>query len=126
MSDISGFVVLHRKLLEWEWYDDANTMRLFLHGILKANHAPQKWRGTTIERGQFVSSYDKLAQELKLTKKQIRLAQDRLESTGEWAHDGHTQFTVFTIKNYSKYQDKDTPTELQGAHEGHTRGTKQQ
>lgn len=109
MSDISGFVVLHRKLLNWEWYDDANTMRLFLHCILKANHAANKWHGQTIERGQFISSRSKLAQELKLTEQQIRTSIKKLELTGEITSEGKAQHTVFTVVSYSKHQDRNQP-----------------
>ncbi len=123
---MNGFVVLHRKILDWEWYDDPNVMRLFIHGILMASHKDAKWRGTELKRGQCISSYDKLSIDLGLTVKQVRIAQEKLESTGEWAHEGHTQFTVFTIKNYSLYQDEGERTALPGAHEGHTRGNIQQ
>jgi hypothetical protein len=123
---MNGFVVLHRKILDWEWYDDPNVMRLFIHGILMASHKDTKWRGTELKRGQFISSYDKLSIDLGLTVKQVRIAQEKLESTGEWAHEGHTQFTVFTIKNYSLYQYEGERTALPGANEGQTRGNIQQ
>jgi biotin operon repressor len=102
---MNGFVVLHRKILDWEWYDDPNTLRLFIHCILRANHAPQKWRGKLIERGQFISSRATLAQELGLSEQQIRTGIKKLESTGEITSQGKSQHTVFTVNSYSKYQD---------------------
>ena len=33
----SGFIKLHRKILKWEWYDEPNTMRLFIHLLLTAS-----------------------------------------------------------------------------------------
>lgn len=120
---MEGFIVLHRKILDWEWYDDPNVFRLFVHGLLRANHKDKMWRGTLIERGQFVSSYDILATELGITKKQIRTAQEKLEKTGEWAHKGTSQHTVFIVKNYDKYQSKGTQKESQEHYEGHSEGT---
>jgi hypothetical protein len=38
----SGFVRIYRSLLNWEWYDDANTMRVFLHLILTAQLGAKK------------------------------------------------------------------------------------
>lgn len=99
-----GWICLHRKITEWEWYDDANTFRLFIHCLLRANHEPSKWRGVAIERGQFISSVAKLSAELKLTNKQIRGSLEKLKRTNEVASESCTQFTVFTVKNYHQYQ----------------------
>ena len=68
----SGWVNLHRKILGWEWYSDINTCRLFIHMLLKANWQEGKFRGTTVPRGSFISSLDKLSEETKLTKREIR------------------------------------------------------
>ena len=46
-----GFILLHRKLLEWEWYTDHNTKMVFIHCLLKANFEKKEWRGVVIERG---------------------------------------------------------------------------
>lgn len=102
MSD--GWVCLHRKILEWEWYDDANTFRLFVHCLLSANHKSAKWRSTEVKRGQFVSSRQKLSTALKLSEQQIRTALKKLEITGEITSEGTSQHTVFTVVNYDQYQ----------------------
>jgi hypothetical protein len=39
---MSGWIKIHRSILEWEWYEDTNTFRLFMHLILKANHKDRK------------------------------------------------------------------------------------
>jgi len=54
MND-NGWIKIHRKLLDWEWYDEPNTFRLFLHLLLKANHKPRNYRGVIIETGQVVT-----------------------------------------------------------------------
>ena len=81
-----GFVLVHRSLLKWEWYDDINTTRLFLHLLLTVNYEPQKWQGVMIERGQRVASFSKLSNETGLTIKQIRTALEHLKRTGEVSH----------------------------------------
>lgn len=35
---MEGWISLYRKILNWEWYSDANTFRLFIHLLLQANH----------------------------------------------------------------------------------------
>lgn len=104
---MEGFVKLHRRLVEWEWYEDHKMTRLFIHLILTANHAPKAWRGIMIERGQKVTSLPKLSAEAGFTIKQIRGLLERLERTGELTRKGTRQFTLLTLCNYDTYQSRD-------------------
>ena len=118
-----GWISLHRQLLEWEWYSDINTSRLFIHCMLKANHQPAKWRGIAIDRGQFITSLDKLSAETSLTKSQIRTALKKLISTHEIAQESGTQHTVITIVNYDLYQPDSTRGDTPVTRESHTDDT---
>lgn len=99
-----GYIFLHRKIEEWEWYDDANTFRLFIHCLLEANHTEKQWRGVAIKRGQFITSQPKLANSLKLSVQQIRTALNKLKSTGEITVYTTADYSVITVKNYDDYQ----------------------
>ncbi len=99
-----GFVVLHRSILNWDWYTDNNTKALFLHLILTANYAPGSWKGREIKVGQRVTSLSKLAAELGLSVKEIRTSLAHLKRTGEVASESTPQYTVITVKNYEFYQ----------------------
>lgn len=122
----SGYIKLYRKFLEWEWYDDDNCTRLFIHCLLKANYMDKQWRGKTILRGQFFTSIDTLSKELHLTTKQIRIAISKLENTGEILKKGANEGTYITICNYDSYQQieqAEGQTEgKRGASEGQTKG----
>lgn len=117
---MEGFVKLHRRMVEWEWYEDHKMTRLFIHLILTANHAPKAWRGMMIERGQKVTSLPKLSAEAGFTIKQIRGLLDRLERTGEVTRKGTRQFTLLTLCNYDTYQSRDTE---KGTQKGTQTGT---
>ena len=69
-----GYIQLYRSILDWEWYHDMTTKSVFLHLLLTANYEPQKWRGMVVERGQRVFSRVRLAQELKISEKSLRVA----------------------------------------------------
>ena len=101
---MSGWIKLHRGLTEWEWYTDANTMRVFIHCLLKANHTDKKWRGHDIKRGQFIGSNDSVAKDLNLTVSKVRTSINKLKLTGEMTIKSSSQHTVFTIENYDSYQ----------------------
>lgn len=99
-----GWIKLHRQFLDWEWYDDPNTLRLFLHCLLKANHKDKKYRGDLIKRTTFVTSLEVLAYELNLTSQQIRTSLGKLEKTGEINRKSNRKGTVITVCNYNTYQ----------------------
>jgi len=122
----NGFIVLYRSLIDWEWYSDANTFRLFIHCLLRANHKEKKWQGITIERGSFVTSYGHLASELKLTVSQVRTSLNKLKITGEIAHKSHSKYGIITIKNYDKFQDIRSQDDNQIAIKSQSNRNKQQ
>lgn len=101
---MEGFIKLHRKILDWQWYDDINTKVVFLHLLLTANYEDKSWHGIQIKRGQLIISLSNLAEETCLTLKQVRLALDKLKRTNEIVTKGHTRYTLVTIVNYEKYQ----------------------
>lgn len=107
---MQGWVKFHRKIEEWEWYTDPNTFRLFFHLVLKANHKPKKWRGVDVNKGQLITSRDKLAEQLSLTPQQIRTSLTKLKSTNEITIKSTNKYTLVTIENYCLYQTKDEET----------------
>jgi len=104
MQEDKGWISLHRKFLDWEWYDDANVMRLFIHLLLTANHKDKKWRGTLIRRGELITSQPKLAHSLKLSIMQIRNSLTKLKTTGEITVLTTAEYSIISIKNYEFYQ----------------------
>ena len=103
----NGFITLHRKILDWEWYDDLNTTRLFIHCLLRANHKDNNWRGILIQRGSFLTSINTLSKETKLSTSQIRTSIKKLKSTSEIASKSQAQYSVITMLRYDQYQTND-------------------
>ena len=100
----NGWIKIHRQLLDWEWYDEPNTLRLFLHLLLKANHKPKKYRGLEIQAGQVVTGYDNLAIELNLSVQNIRTSISKLKSTNELTSFSNSKGTVIQIVKYKDFQ----------------------
>jgi hypothetical protein len=118
-----GWICVHRQLLEWEWFSDHNTFRLFVYFMLKANHQDKKWKGILIKRGQHLTSLDAICAGSGLTKSQVRTSIKKLKSTHEIAHESNKQHTVITVINYNLYQSNDTQVGTQVTHESHTNST---
>jgi DNA-binding transcriptional regulator YhcF (GntR family) len=117
-----GFIILYRKLLDWEWYDHIPTKVLFIHLLLKANHTKKQWRGIDINRGQYLTSLNTLSQETGLSVKQVRCALNNLEKTGEVGKQTTKLNTLISVTNYDNYQSKGTPTDKVRANEGQSKG----
>lgn len=119
-----GWICVHRQLLEWEWFSDHNTFRLFVYFMLKANHQDKRWKGILIKRGQHLTSLDAICSGSGLTKSQVRTSIKKLKSTHEIAHESNKQHTVITVINYNLYQSNDTQVSTRVTHESHTNDTR--
>lgn len=102
-----GWIKLHRKFLNWEWSDSPEVVALFVHLLLDANHEDRKWHGQLIERGQIVTSRDKLSKLTGLSVQQVRTCLARMEQTGEISRKSTSKYTLITISNYARYQSAD-------------------
>lgn len=120
---MEGWITLHRKIMQWEWYTDVVVKTFFLHCLIKANHSDKEWRGLTIKRGQFVSSLSKLASETGLTVKQVRRAINCLEKTKELGKKKTQSNTWITVTYYDDYQKQGTEKARKGQRKGQGKGT---
>ena len=93
----NGWIKLHRKLTEWEWYKEPNTFRLFIHLLLVANHKPKNYKGILVDAGQIITSPDKLAKELDLSISKIRTSLKRLKLTNEITIKSRNKGTIIQI-----------------------------
>ena len=101
---MQGWIKIHRKLLEWEWYDEPNTFRLFMHLLLKANHKDRSYRGQTVKAGTLLTGQEVLAEQLGLSRMQIRTALSNLKSTNEITIKSSRQGSVIQLVKYLDYQ----------------------
>jgi hypothetical protein len=109
----NGFIKVYRSLVDWEWYGDINTTRLFLHLLMTVNYEEGKWQGKEIKRGQRVTSVEKLALETKLSPRKIRTSLSKLKTTGELTIKTTNKYTLITVENYGLYQARDEQSDKQ-------------
>lgn len=98
------FIKLSRKIQLWRWYQDANTMRVFIHILLNANVYDHDFKDITVKRGQWVTSQKRIAEQLNLSIKNVRTALDHLKATGEVAVKITSKYSIITVFNYNQYQ----------------------
>ena len=98
-----GYFPLWRKITEWGWYRNGNTMRVFVHLLLLCNHKERNYMNYKILPGQCVNGRKKLSADLGLSEQSIRTAINHLKSTNELTSKNYNKFSIITINNYSKY-----------------------
>lgn len=107
MGEDKGFIKLSRKIMQWEWWDDATMVKFFTGLILLANYETKSWHGMTIKRGSFITSISKLTDILQMSKNAVLRCLLKLKDTGEIIDEVKpNQYRLITIVNYEIYQEK--------------------
>ena len=104
---MEGWIKLHRKILDWEWYKDYPVRILFEHLLLTANYEEKKWKGQQINKGQLITSIAHLSEQTGLSVQEVRTALEKLKSTNEITNKSTNKGRVITIENYTFYQGGD-------------------
>ena len=103
MSDV-GYIRLYRKLLDWEWFNDGNTLKLFIYLLLTAYFKPARRNGFEIQPGQTIITFRKTCQQIGLTMREFRTSFGHLIATHEVTHITTHHYTLVTITNWASYQ----------------------
>ncbi len=104
MAEPTTFIKLDRNIINWRWFKDHKTYKLFTYLLVVANITDKPWRDIVIKRGQLVTSIAHLAEETGLTEREVRTALNRLKTTQEATSLSSPQYTLITIENYDVYQ----------------------
>lgn len=100
----NGWIKLNKKILKWGWYSDANVKVTFLHLLLIATYEDCEYLGIKLKRGQAIIGSEKTAEQIGITRQQLRTALKKLEKFGEISKKSTNKFTIVTVENYNKYQ----------------------
>ena len=109
MND-NGWIKVYGKIVDWEWYGDPNMVATWLHLLISANWKDKNWRGTTVKRGQLVTSIAQLSQAIGQSEWQTRTCLERLENSKQIIKQTTNKFSIITICNYDSYQCLDEST----------------
>lgn len=101
---LNGFIKIHRKILDWEWYSNASVKIVFLHLLLTATHKESSYKGIKLFPGQVIVSTRTLAQATGLSRQNVRTALSNLESSNDIKIVSNGGFSTVTINNWELYQ----------------------
>lgn len=111
---MTGWIKLHRKLMDNPIFDNPNLLRVWLWCLLKASHEHhQQMVGLQVvdlEPGQFVTGRFKGSDELKINPSTFYKYLKTLEEMQMINLKSSNKMTIVTIENWRKYQAGDTET----------------
>jgi hypothetical protein len=108
----SGYVKLHRKILESQVFHNEGLLKVWVWCLLRANHKGS-WvpvttgRGTTeiyVQPGQFIFGRKAAAKELRMKPSSLRDRVKKLEKMQNIATQPDTHYSLISIVNWSSYQ----------------------
>lgn len=100
-------------MLDWEWYDDTNCVRVFLHLLLKANWTDSEYKGHHVPRGSVVVGRKALSAELGISERCLRTTSKRLTECHAIDIKTTNKFSIISVCNFDTYNPSEMPNDQQ-------------
>lgn len=110
---MEGWIKLHRRIENWEWYKHHPTLIVFIHLLIHANHEDRRWRGIDVPKGHLITGINNLSKDLSLSFRSIRTALKHLKSTSEITIQTTNRYSLIKLNNWDEYQTNDKQSDKQ-------------
>ncbi|HIH1255039.1 TPA: DnaD domain protein [Staphylococcus aureus] len=105
---MTGWIKLHRKLLDSPIFQNEKLFKVFAYCLMKASHKDHTQlvgrRVVELEKGQFVFGRKRASEELRLKESTVRDYIKLLENLGTIVVKSDNKFSVITVVNWVIYQ----------------------
>lgn len=120
-----GFALIHRQFMDSKLYKDSQAVHLWLHLILKANHADEpvntEFGVILVQRGQMITGRPTLVMETFIPDNKVRSLLRTFEAKGMIKTESKgRKFSLLTIVKYDDFQSINCPTIVQPMSNGNT------
>jgi len=121
MNDDSGWVKLHRKILESRVFKNEGLFKVWMYCLCRANHQKcfvpiRTGRGVTeveVNPGEFIFGRKSASIDLDMNESTVQKRMKKLESMGNLIMQSNTHYSIVSICNWETYQDNDIKKEQQ-------------
>lgn len=117
MNESKGWITLHRKLLKNPICEKPSYLSVWIHLLLMANHEETSFiwnnKRQTLKRGQLLTGLKVLSKKTRIAQGTVYRILNYLENEKQIEQQKTTKFTIITILNWDKYQDKKQQNEKQ-------------
>ncbi len=112
----AGYIKLWRQIRDNECLKGNNDrLALWIEILLRAKYKEESYNGTTMQPGEFVTSYGNLARTICVTKSALRTHIKHLTKHSMITHQTSRKGTKITVLNWERYQ-----SDAQSAHDSRT------
>lgn len=122
MECLNGWIKLHRKYIDEDWYKDPKQRIIYIHLLLTAAHEPALIKGVALHPGQTITTLPELVGATGLTTKQVRLALKKLEQNSLVAVKRAVKFRIITIEKWTFEQGYNFAAGSQKGSQGQSKG----
>lgn len=124
---------LPMNIVDWDWFDDPNTFKLFIYILAKVNRVDRTWQGIELKKGSMITQYKNLIDGVKLSEQSIRTSIEKLVKSGDISKKSTHQNITLSICNRECYewlnlieQHTSNTRVTQDQHDSNTRPTQDQ
>ena len=108
MNSESGWIKIHRKIIDNPIFLNSNLLQLFLYCILRANHKTTEiiFNGEIVklDTGSFIAGRFQIAEDLKMNPSSVYKNLKKLQKLSYISLKSNNRFTIVTVIKYSSYQ----------------------
>lgn len=101
---MQGYIAIHRKILNWEWFKEPNHFHVFSYLLLMAQHKDTNYKGIFIPKGSLLTSIKSICDGTGLKTQVVRTILKRLNLTKELTIKSTSKWTIISIVHWSDYQ----------------------
>ena len=102
-----GWIKIHRSLLDWEWYEDDEAVKMLIHLNLKVNIKDKMWKGQLIKAGSIALSWNTLSESIGYSIQKCRTIIRKLEYSNEITRFVTSKYQVVTLVKWGQMQFKE-------------------
>lgn len=95
-----GFVQLSDDLTSWDWFDDKNTVYIYIRLLMEASWCERDYKGVHLQRGQLIISQREFADKCGVSRQELRTILDRLTATHKITQTPTRKFSLITMVEY--------------------------
>lgn len=97
---MDGYIKLPKSLSEWEWFDDPNTLKVYIKLLFAAEFRDRRYKGCELKRGQLLTTIPKISALCGLSTQQTRTVLERLKATDKITVETTNKFSIITLVEY--------------------------
>jgi len=107
---MSTWIKLHRQAIENDWLKNPKLWAFWCYCLLKATYKPKikkhGFQDVPLVPGQFIFGRKSAAKDLEMSERSIRTCLDSLKNSKNVTIKTTNKYSVITVTNWDKYQDK--------------------